>query len=211
MPEFMILILADEAPLAPAETRALVEAHAAYERALGPAFVDGEHLRPSAEGRRVGLGRVEVGPFEGPALTGYYVVEAASLDAAVALAQGCPGGALDIRPLMKGTLRPGKSSQQGRVFACAVLGRAASEAGWVEIMDAIDASSTGKLDILAGVRLHAPSRGKTTFDGPFLESKEVIGGLFFKRFATVDEAVAWASASPFANHGAVEIRELWRS
>jgi hypothetical protein len=48
-------------------------------------------------------------------------------------------------------------------------------------------------------------------DGPFLESKEVIGGLFFLRFASLDEAVEWAGATPFVAHGALEIRELWRS
>jgi hypothetical protein len=48
-------------------------------------------------------------------------------------------------------------------------------------------------------------------DGPFLESKEVIGGLFFLRMTSIDEAVAWAAESRFVVHGTLEIRELWRT
>jgi hypothetical protein len=236
MPDFMVMILADEsrdAQLPPAEMKALVEGHSAYEEHLraASAFLDAERFRPSAEGRRVsvrtGKARVEIGPFaEGP-LAGYYLLQAESLDAAVKLAEGCPmapGSALDVRPIVGGKLRPGKSDAQGRIFAFAVLGNAASEEGWIDVMDRIEASgSRNKFPsdgMLGGVRLHAPSRGRrvvtsgqqrATFDGPFLESKEVIGGLFFIRMASVQEAVTWASESEFAKIGAVEIRELWRS
>ena len=48
-------------------------------------------------------------------------------------------------------------------------------------------------------------------DGPFLESKEVIGGLFFTRMASIEEAVSWASETECVKIGSVEIRELWRS
>jgi hypothetical protein len=44
-----------------------------------------------------------------------------------------------------------------------------------------------------------------------LETKEVIGGLFFMRMATLDEAVEWAHESEFVKLGTLEIRELWRS
>src|SRR5277367_4112004 len=134
MPQFMVMILENEAEglkLAPSETRALVEGHSAYERRLraGSAFVDGERLRPSSEGRRVrgsrdGQPRVERGPFGDRAVSGYYVVEADGLDAAVELARECPtppGAELDVRPLMKGRHQPDKTSQPGRVFAYAVL------------------------------------------------------------------------------------------
>jgi hypothetical protein len=187
-------------------------------------------LRPSAEGKRVrvrgGQARIEAGPFAESALAGYYLVNADSLDAAVALAEECPrspGSVLDVRPLMKGSVKPEKASQQGRVFAFAVLGNAASEEAWSEIMDRIDASTREAFPTdraLGGMRLHAPGRGRRVtaaggqraiFDGPFLESKEVIGGLFFLRMTTLDEAVRWAAESEFVKHGALEIRELWRS
>ena len=124
---------------------------------------------------------------------------------------------------MKGKLEPDKTSKRGRVFAYAVLGSAPSEQGWVDVMDRIDESTRGCFPadrFLGGVRLQEPGRGRrvaragcrrAVFDGPFLESKEVIGGLFFMRMSSLDEAVHWASRSEFVKHGALEIRELWRS
>ena len=235
MPDFMVLIHESEAAsagLAPLETRALLEAQAAYEQKLrgAAAYRDGERLRPSAEGRRVGrrdgAPRVEAGPFAEPTLSAYYVLEAASLEAALELARECPaapGAELEVRPVMKGQFEPDKSGQQGRVFAFGVLGSAANEAAWTEVMDQIDERTHDHFPperFRGGVRLEAPSRGRrlkssggrrAVFDGPFLETKEVIGGLFFMRMATLDEAAAWAKDSEFVKLGALEIRELWRS
>jgi hypothetical protein len=235
MAQFMVMILENEAEdrkLAPPDTKALVEGHSAYERKLraASAYLDGERLRPSSEGKRVGnrdgQPRVDTGPFGDKALTGYYVIEAAGLDAAVELAKECPmspGAVLDVRPLMKGRIQSDKTSRQGHVFAYAVLGNAPSEQGWIDVMDRIDESTRDRFPadrFLGGVRLHEPGRGRrvaaaggrrAVFDGPFLESKEVIGGVFFMRMTNLDEAVDWASRSEFVKHGAVEIRELWRS
>jgi hypothetical protein len=232
MPDYMILIReneADQQRIAPSETRALVEAHAAYVKHLeaSDAYRDGERLRPSAEGKRVHPGKVEPGPFgEEQAIAGYYLVKADNLAAAIALAEPCPmapGDTLDVRPVMSGNLRAAKSSRQGKTFAFAVLGNAATEEAWVEVMDRIEAETRGGTTderFLGGVRLEAPRRGRqiasrggkrTVMDGPFLESKEVIGGLFFLRMADLDEAVRWARETKFMKHGALEIRELWRS
>src|SRR4051794_8870513 len=109
MPDYMVMILANEAEegqLPPSEIKALVEGHSAYERKLrsASAYLDGERLRPSSEGRRVsvrdGQTRVEAGPFAETPLGGYYLVQAESLDAAVALTEQCPmppGTSLDVR------------------------------------------------------------------------------------------------------------------
>ncbi len=90
-------------------------------------------------------------------------------------------------------------------------------------MDRIDADTRGLFPadrFCGGVRLEAPGKGRqiatrggrrTVMDGPFLESKEVIGGVFFLRAASLDEAVEWVVATKFVEHGALEIRELWRS
>jgi hypothetical protein len=235
MPEFMVMILENEAEgrkLAPSETKALVEGHSAYERKLRAvsAYLDGERLRPSSEGKRVssrdGQPCVDPGPFGDKTLSGYCVLEAEGLDAAVKLTEECPmspGAELDVRPLMKGRHQPDKTSQPGRVFAFAVLGNAPSEQAWIDVMDRIDESTREGFPadrFRGGVRLQEPGRGRrvasaggrrAVFDGPFLESKEVIGGFFFMLMASLGEAVDWASRSEFVKHGAVEIRELWRS
>jgi hypothetical protein len=237
MPDFMILIAEDEGEAgraAPSETRRLVDAHTAYVQHLkaAGAYRDGERLRPSGEGRRVrardGRARVEPGPFAGEprALAGYYLIRADDLDAALALAEACPmapGDALEVRPLMKGNVHADKSDARGKTFAFAVLGDAANERAWVDVMDRIDADSKDAFPAeraLGGVRLQPPGQGRqvvarggrrAVMDGPFLESKEVIGGLFFMRWASLDEAVEWAGATTFVEHGALEVRELWRS
>ena len=231
MPQFMVMVVEDEAEsrtLTPSQTKSLVDANAAYEAKLRAAavFLDGERLRPSSEGRRVRGVDVHAGPFGDKVLSAYYVIEAKALDDATRLAEDCPlppGGALDVRPLMKGSHRPDRSNERGRIYAFAVLGNAKTEQGWIDVMDRIDASTRDAFPqgrALGGVRLLEPGRGqrvtasggrRATFDGPFLESKEVIGGLFFLRMANVAEAVAWAQSSAFTQHGALEIRELWRS
>jgi hypothetical protein len=230
MPEFMILIHEDEAEqraIAPSETRRLIEAHAAWVKDLkaAGAYRDGERLRPSDEGRRVRAQKVDPGPFAG-ALSGYYVVCADHLAAAVSLAESCPmapGDTLDVRPLMKGDVRADKTRERGKTFAFAVLGNAANEPAWVEVMDRIDADTHDGFPterFAGGVRLEAPGQGRqvvtragkrAVMDGPFLESKEIIGGVFFLRMASLDEAVQWAATTKFVEHGALEIRELWRS
>ena len=235
MPEFLVLIHESEKAgerLSPREMRALLERQAAYEQKLraAAAYVDGERFRPSAEGRRVSLGeggpRVEAGPFSEPTLGGYYVVRASALEGAVELAAECPtppGAEVEVRPVMKGYFEPDKTSHNGHVFAFAVLGSAADERSWVEVMDRIDECTHDRFPddpFRGGVRLEAPSRGRrigssggrrAIFDGPFLEGKEVIGGIFFLRLASLEQALEWANGTAFVEHGALEIRELWRS
>jgi hypothetical protein len=189
---------------------------------------DSGQLRPSREGRRVRGGRtVESGPFPGEhTLAAYYWIEAPSLDDAAALATRIPVLAtdqVDVRPLMKGGVKPQKEAKPGKLFAFAVLGNASSEEAWAQVMDRIDAQTQDAFPASAacgGNRLQAPSAGRrvvargeqrASLDGPFLESKEVIGGVFFLRMLTIDDAVRWAADSRFVVHGALEIRELWRS
>jgi hypothetical protein len=51
--------------------------------------------------------------------------------------------------------------------------------------------------------------GKTlTTDGPFAESKEVLGGFYVLECKDLDEAIATAALIPGALHGAVEVRPL---
>ena len=80
----------------------------------------------------------------------------------------------------------------------------ATREGWL-------VSTAGLRPTVEGKRMRW-NRGKlTTTDGSFTESKEVIGGVFFTRMASLDDAVAWVAGKPFLAHGGFEIRELWRS
>jgi hypothetical protein len=58
-----------------------------------------------------------------------------------------------------------------------------------------------------GVRLTQKSGKATIVDGPFTESKEMIGGFFLIDCKTKDEAIALAQECPAAAWATVEVRE----
>ena len=46
-------------------------------------------------------------------------------------------------------------------------------------------------------------------DGPFIESKEQLGGYFLIDVPDLDAALSWAARCPGAGHGVVEVRPMW--
>ena len=69
----------------------------------------------------------------------------------------------------------------------------------------------------AGEALHPSSTATTvrvrdgqtvTTDGPFAETKEVLGGFYLVDAADLDEAIAYAAMIPGALHGSIEIRPI---
>jgi hypothetical protein len=45
-------------------------------------------------------------------------------------------------------------------------------------------------------------------DGPFAETKEILGGVFLTDLSDLDEAIRLAALIPSARHGAIEIRPV---
>jgi len=235
--EYLVMTREDEhahASQSPKAMSELIEKSATYADDLRRAgrLKDSGRLRPSKEGKRVRRKgdhlEVQGGPFaeEGKALGGYYWVEASSFDEATELAAKAPvlpSDEIDMRPVMKGRCPKDKEAKPGKIFACAVLGSTKTEEAWVDVMNRIDEETRGRFAealFLGGLRLEPPTTGRiivtraerrATFDGPFLESKEVIGGLFFVRMTSIEDALRWAAETPFVVHGTLEIRELWRT
>jgi hypothetical protein len=54
-------------------------------------------------------------------------------------------------------------------------------------------------------------RGDETLvtDGPFVESKETLGGYYVFECDSIDEACTWAAKIPAARHGAIEVRPVY--
>jgi hypothetical protein len=237
MTDYLFMALEDEqahASQTPRATSELIERGADFAEALQREgrLKDRGRLRPSREGKRLRRrgGRLEVqdGPFseEGKALGSYHWVQAGSADEAAERAAQLPilpTDAVEVRPVLGGVAPHDKEARPGKLFACAVLGSAATEQAWIEVMDRIDAETSGRLpraSFLGGLRLEPPTGGRrlvtqggrrATLDGPFLESKEVIGGLVLVRMASLEEAVRWAADTAFVVHGTLELRELWRT
>ncbi|MBW3619484.1 MAG: YciI family protein [Actinobacteria bacterium] len=47
-----------------------------------------------------------------------------------------------------------------------------------------------------------------TTDGPFAETKEVLGGFYLIDVADLDDALKWAAACPGAGYGSMEVRPI---
>src|ERR1700738_886959 len=72
--------------------------------------------------------------------------------------------------------------------------------------------------MLAGEGLQPSSKGKrvrfsgqqrTVIDGPFTETKELIGGFWLWQVKSMEEAVEWLKRAPFDGGTEVEIRQVY--
>ncbi|MBS0659070.1 MAG: hypothetical protein JSR82_12585 [Verrucomicrobia bacterium] len=71
--------------------------------------------------------------------------------------------------------------------------------------------------MVSGAGLQPPSTATTVrirdgqrqvHDGPYAESKEMLGGFFVVDVPSLDVALEWAARSPAAAHGSVEVRPV---
>ncbi len=60
----------------------------------------------------------------------------------------------------------------------------------------------------AGVRLAVRGGRRIVADGPFAESKEMVGGFFLLDCETREQAIALAAECPAVEWGTVEVREV---
>ena len=52
--------------------------------------------------------------------------------------------------------------------------------------------------------------GKTqVLNGPYVDTKEQLGGYFLIEAPDLDAAIAWAARCPGASHGTIEVRPVW--
>jgi hypothetical protein len=74
--------------------------------------------------------------------------------------------------------------------------------------------------MLAGEGLQPSSKGKriaftgakpTITDGPFAETKELVGGFWIWQVRSIEEAVEWLERSPFGPGAEVEIRPVFEA
>jgi hypothetical protein len=84
--------------------------------------------------------------------------------------------------------------------------------GWTEEMQ------TRGVLLPGGAGLRSPAEARTVrvrddevsiTDGPFAETKELIGGLTLIECADLNEAVKIAGTHPSARYGAIEVRPIW--
>ncbi len=77
---------------------------------------------------------------------------------------------------------------------------------WVASLQANGSYIAGEALMPSGKTLH---KGNLITDGPFVESKEIVGGFFIVAAASIEEATEMAKGSPdLSLGGSVEIRDV---
>jgi hypothetical protein len=99
------------------------------------------------------------------------------------------------------TAAPGTVPSAEAVAAMMKYNEALKVAGVLITLDGLHPPSTGARVSFAG--------GKPVVtDGPFTESKEVVGGYWMIEVASRDEAIAWAKRCPASSNEVIEIRQV---
>jgi len=77
-----------------------------------------------------------------------------------------------------------------------------SSAGILLALDGLQPTSKG-------ARIRYQGGKPTVTDGPFTESKEILGGYWMIQVKSRDEAIAWASKCPASDEEMIEIRQVY--
>jgi hypothetical protein len=85
------------------------------------------------------------------------------------------------------------------------FGEVAGAAGVIGVGEALQGTATATTVHVKGGKLGGDI---VTTDGPFAETKEVLGGFYLLDCKDLDEAIKWAAQIPGAWHGRVEVRPV---
>ncbi len=95
-----------------------------------------------------------------------------------------------------------KGEQEQGIAAYTAYGEALKTAGVIKGSNRLQPTSTATT-----VR---NTNGKSqVLDGPYVDSKEQLGGYFLIDVPNLDAALSWAARCPAVHHGAVEVRPVW--
>jgi len=79
-----------------------------------------------------------------------------------------------------------------------------AKAGVLLAMEGLQPSSKGK-------RVKFSGTNRTVIDGPFTETKELIGGFWLWQVRSMDEAIEWLKRAPFDGGTEIEIRQVFET
>ena len=105
-------------------------------------------------------------------------------------------------PLGYETAAPGTVPPAEHVAAMMKYNEALKEAGVLLSLDGLHPPS-------AGARVSFKSGKPTVTDGPFAESKEVLGGYWMIQVDSRQEAIEWASRCPALDNEIIEVRQVF--
>jgi hypothetical protein len=95
-----------------------------------------------------------------------------------------------------------KAEQEQGVAAYTAYTEALKTAGALKGSNRLQPTSTATT-----VRM---TNGKSqVLDGPYIDSKEQLGGYYLIDVPDLDAALSWAARCPAVGHGVVEVRPIW--
>jgi hypothetical protein len=98
--------------------------------------------------------------------------------------------------------RMSSAEQQRGVAAYQAYTEALKEAGvWVGANRLQDTNTATTVRLVDG-KSHV-------LDGPYIDSKEQLGGYYLIDAPDLDAALSWAARCPGAGHGTIEVRPVW--
>ena len=96
---------------------------------------------------------------------------------------------------------PGAMPDAKAVAAMMKYNQSLQEAGALLALDGLHPPSMG-------ARVAFPGGKPVVTDGPFAETKEVIGGYWMIQVGSKEEAIEWASRCPASENEAIEVRQV---
>ena len=100
------------------------------------------------------------------------------------------------------TAAPGAVPDAAHVAAMTRYNEALKKAGVLLALDGLHPPATG-------ARVSFKSGKPTVIDGPFAESKEVLGGYWMIQVKSRQEAIEWASRCPARDNEIIEVRQVF--
>ena len=95
-----------------------------------------------------------------------------------------------------------KEQQQQGVAAYVSYTEALKKAG-------VHVGSNRLQPISAATTVRVTDGKSQVLDGPYIDSKEQLGGYYLIDVPDLDSALSWAARCPGASHGTVEVRPVW--
>src|SRR5260370_4918571 len=100
-----------------------------------------------------------------------------------------------------GWKRPTKAEQKKGMAAYTAYTEALKKSGVLKSSNRLQPSS-------ASTTVRVANGKPQVLDGPYVESKEQIGGYYLIDVADLDAAISWASRCPGASHAVLEVRPI---
>jgi hypothetical protein len=98
--------------------------------------------------------------------------------------------------------RLSRAEQERGVAAYQAYTQALKEAGvWVGSNRLQDTNTATTVRLVDGK--------SQVLDGPYIDSKEQLGGYYLIEAPDLDAALGWAARCPGASHGTIEVRPVW--